>query len=193
VSVAFVLAAAAALTGAAPAEPIGATAPVTGTADVAPVAPAAAPAAPEAAPAATPISPLQVVPEGTPVRLMVLREITSRTATAGQRFELRVDEPVWINGKPVIPVGAKAWGEIVSIAGNGAVGKGGRLAARLLYLDLPQGHLPLRGEIDQRGAGNGAGVAMAVVGFGILGLLTAGDAARFKGGQTFTSYVDKVR
>lgn len=131
-----------------------------------------------------------VLPAGTPVRLMVLKEINSRTARPGDRFKLRVDEPIYINGAPVVPVGATAWGEIASVEKNGAVGKGGRLGAKLLYLDLPSGQVPLRRDYADRGDGNGAGVVLAVVGFGLLGLLTGGDSARLKAGDTFTGYVD---
>jgi len=131
----------------------------------------------------------QLLPEGTPVRLMILREINSRHAIVGERFKLRVIEPVYINGKPVVPIGAAAWGEIASTERNGAVGKGGRLGAKLLYLDLPDGAVPLRGEYSDRGDGNGAGVVLAVIGFGPLGLLNAGDSARLKAGDTFTGYV----
>lgn len=127
---------------------------------------------------------------GTPVRLMVLKEINSRTARIGDRFKLRVDEPIYLNGAPVVPVGATAWGEIVSVEKNGAVGKGGRLGARLLYLDLPSSQVPLRGDYADRGGGNGAGVVLGVVGFGLFGLLTGGDSARLKAGDTFTGYVD---
>lgn len=148
---------------------------------------------PEAAQPVSESEPRQIVPEGTPVRLMVLSEITSRNSHPGQKFMLRVDEPVYIDGKPVIPVGAKAWGEVVSVEGNAAAGRGGRLGAKLLYVDLPEGQVPLRGTIDSKGNGNGAGVAMAIVGFGVLGLLTAGNSARLKGGQTFTAYVDKAQ
>lgn len=121
---------------------------------------------------------------------MVTREINSRTAHEHDRFKLRVDEPVYINGTPVIPVGATAWGEIIMVEKNGAAGKGGKLGARLLYIDMPAGQIPLRGEYTERGDGNGAGVVMAVVGFGILGLLTQGDSARLKAGDSFTGYVD---
>ncbi|MBB4642649.1 hypothetical protein [Rhizorhapis suberifaciens] len=134
----------------------------------------------------------QIVPPGTPVRLMILKEITSRNARNGERFKLRVDEPVYINGSPLIPVGTTAWGEIVEVKKNGAVGKAGRLNARLLHIDLPTGPLPLRGEFADRGDGNGAGVVLAVVGFGLLGLLNGGDSGRLKAGDTFTGYVDKV-
>ncbi|MES2173276.1 MAG: hypothetical protein V4523_04945 [Pseudomonadota bacterium] len=131
-----------------------------------------------------------ILAAGTPVRLMVLKEINSRTARLGDRFKLRVDEPIYINGAAVVPVGATAWGEIASVEKNGAVGKGGRLGTKLLYLDLPSGRVALRGEYADRGDGNGAGVVLAVVGFGILGLLTGGDSARLKAGDTFTGYVD---
>ena len=99
---------------------------------------------------------------------------------------------LYIDGKPVIPVGAFAWGEVVSLEANGAAGHGGKIAARLLYLDMPQGHLPLRGDVANKGSGNGAGVLLAVAGFGILGLLTEGDSARFKAGDMLTAYVTKV-
>lgn len=129
-------------------------------------------------------------PSGTPVRLMIVREVNSRKAKPGERFKLRVDEPVYINGAPVIPVGSTAWAEIVSVKQNGAVGQGGRLGTKLLYVDLPDGKLPLRGEISDRGDGNGGGVALAIIGFGIFGLLTGGDSARLKAGDSFTGYVD---
>jgi hypothetical protein len=131
----------------------------------------------------------QVLPVGTPVRLMNLVEVNSRTAIVGHYFKLRVIEPVFVNGKVVVPVGATAWGEVVSFSSSGAVGKGGRLGVRIAYLDLPEGRLPLTGELSQKGNGNGAGVAFAVIGFGLLGLLTTGDSARFKGGEQITAYV----
>ncbi|MBB4860376.1 hypothetical protein HNO88_003719 [Novosphingobium chloroacetimidivorans] len=143
-----------------------------------------------AAQLAAPVPAQQLLPVGTPVRLMVLREITSRNAHPGDRFELRVDEPIFINGQVAVPVGTRAWGEVISVKANGAVGNAGRLAARPMYLDLPQGRVALRGSLSEHGQGYGPGVAMAVVGFGIFGLLTAGDSARLKGGQSFTAYVD---
>lgn len=155
----------------------------------APVQMEASPASPEAR-GEMPTVTAPPLPAGTPVRLMVLKEINSRTARLGDKFKLRVDEPVYINGAPIVPVGATAWGEIASVEKNGAVGKGGRLGARLLYLDLPWGRIPLRGNYADRGDGNGAGVVLAVVGFGILGLLTGGDSARLKAGDSFTGYVD---
>lgn len=139
---------------------------------------------------AIPSSEVARVPPGTPVRLMILKEINSRTAVVGERFRLRVSEPIFINGKPVVPVGTDAWAEVFSAQRNGAVGKGGKLVVKLLYIDAPGGQIPLRGEVNDEGGGNAGGVLMAVVGFGIFGLLNGGDSARLKGGETFTGFVD---
>lgn len=167
-------------------------------APAAPVPAAVEPAVPEpfttapAAPASTQsvkYAPQTVAP-GTPIRLMFLKEINSRTAVPGQLFKMRVHEPVFMNGQAVIPVGTTAWGEVVSFDSSGAVGKGGKLGVRVLYLDLPEGRLPIKGEANQRGSGNGAGLALAIVGFGIFGLFSAGDSARFKGGDQLTVFAD---
>jgi hypothetical protein len=130
------------------------------------------------------------LPVGTPVRLMVVREVSGRTAQPGDRFKLRVDEAVSVEGTPVVPVGATAWGEVTSVKANGAVGKSGRLGAKLLHVDLPSGRIPLRGEPADSGKGNTTGVVLAVIGFGVLGLLNGGDSARLKAGDIFTGYVD---
>lgn len=130
----------------------------------------------------------QSVPEGTAVRLMVLRELTSRTAKSGDRFKLRVDEAIVVNGRTLIPIGATAWGEITTVEKNGAAGKGGALAARLLYIQLEDGNVPLTGDLRNKSSGNGTAVGLAVLGFGLFGLLNAGDSGRLKAGDTFTAY-----
>lgn len=134
----------------------------------------------------------QIVPVGTPVRLMFLKELSSRTAHPGDRFRLRVDQSVVVDGQTVVPVGAIAWGEMLSVTPNGAAGVSGKMAARLLYLDLPQGHLPLKGEVNNKGNHNDEGLAMAIWGFGIFGLLSKGDSARFKAGDIINATVDSI-
>ena len=164
------------------AQPVATAAPIV---DVAPVSGASV-----SSPAATDVAPTHpILPGGTPIRLMILREINTHGAKVGDRIKLRVDEPVFIDGKPVVPVGATAWGEISLVQPNGAVGKGGRLTANLLYLDLPEGHVPLQGGYSRKGDGNGTGVVLAVIGFGLPGLLMSGDSGRLKAGDTFTGYV----
>jgi hypothetical protein len=102
---------------------------------------------------------------------------------------LRVDEPVVVNGVTVVPIGAKAWGEVTEVKGNGAVGASGKIAARLLHIDAGGTQIPLEGEDQSKAAGSGNRVAMAVVSFGILGLLTKGNEGKLKGGHIFNGYI----
>ena len=128
---------------------------------------------------------------GTPVRLMVVKEVNSRQAKAGDRFKLRVDAPVLVDSQVAIPVGAIAWGEIIVAQGTGAAGGRGHLSARLLYVDAPSGRVVLAGTQGQEGKSNSSGVVLGVLSFGLLGLLTKGGNATFKAGDMITGYIDE--
>jgi hypothetical protein len=142
-----------------------------------------APAPPESHPDAV------VVPRDTMVRLMVLNEVNTRKAKPGDRFVLRVDENVAVNGTIVIPVGARAWGEVTDSRKNGAVGKAGQISARLLYVEAGGRQIPLSGEDRSKGAKGGDRVALAMVGFGIFGLLAEGAQGKLKAGHIFNGYL----
>ncbi len=130
-----------------------------------------------------------LVPGGTPVELMVTKEVDSRSAKQGDRFKLRVNSPVVADGVVAIPVGATAWGEVTYVNGTGAAGNKGRLAAKLLYIDLPSGPLPISGSQGTEGKANTAGVVIGVFSFGLLGLLMKGGNAHFKAGDILTGYI----
>jgi hypothetical protein len=147
------------------------------------VSPAGAPAASE------PVVPRPSLAVGTQIRLMILREVTSRTAKPGDRIRLRVTEPVIVDGVAVVPVGATAWGEVVGVEGNGAAGVSGRLSARLLHLVTPDGPVPLEGAHSHEGDTGGAALALAILGFGPLGLLHQGDSGRLKAGDIINGRV----
>jgi hypothetical protein len=156
--------------------------------DAAPAAPApelvvAAPAAPADRPGAI------VVAKDTIVRLMVLNEVNTNSAKPGDRFVLRVDENVVVGGATVIPVGAKAIGEVTRIKGNGAVGKAGTVAAKLLWVELGEDRIPITGEDETKGRKEGGGVALASVIWGPFGLLMKGGAGKLKAGHIFNGYV----
>ena len=144
---------------------------------------AAQPSAAQEAPAG-----LQL-PRGTPVRLMVIKEVNSRSAKPGDRFKLRVDEAVVLSGTTVIPVGATAWGELVDVSGTTVAGGKGRLSARLLYVDLPSGRIPISGVRNSEGKANTAGVVMGILSFGLTGLLNKGGNATLKAGDILVGQV----
>ena len=136
---------------------------------------------PQPAPAVAVQSPGWV--QGTDVELMVLREVNSRSAKAGDRFRLRVNAPVVRDGTTVIPVGASGWGEVISAKGTGAAGGRGQLSLRLLHVDTAWGPVQLTGTRGAEGDANTGGVILGVLGFGILGLLNKGGNATFKAGD----------
>jgi len=155
--------------------------------------PPTAPAAPQlvvAAPAAPADRPGAVVlPRQTLVRLMVLNEVNGHEAKPGTRFVLRVDENVLVGGTIVIPVGAKAWGEVTEVTQNKALGKPGSVGARLLYVEANGERVPLAGEEQSRGNAGGDKVAMASAAFGPFALLTKGNVGKLKAGFIFNGYV----
>ena len=154
------------------------------------------PASPPAAPAALPIvqpenppPPARLtLPRGTMVRLMVLKEVNSRDHKAGHRFVLRVDEEVKVGATTVIPIGAKAWGEVTSAQGTGGAGKSGKLNARLLHVEAGDRQIPIDGERQSSGSGGTGQAVGGVVAFGIFGLLMKGNNATLKAGEILNGY-----
>ena len=136
-----------------------------------------------------PVAPAKLImPKGTMVRLMVTKEVNSRDNHAGDRFALRVDEDVRIGRVTIVPIGTKGYGEVVDSEGSGAVGKSGKLNARLLYLDLNGRHIELDGDRHSAGSGGTGQVVGGVVAFGVFGLLMKGNNASLKAGEILNGY-----
>ena len=130
-----------------------------------------------------------VVPRDTMVRLMVLNEVNTNSARPGDRFVLRVDENVVVGGATIIPVGARAYGEVTRVKLNGAVGKAGSVGAKLLYVELGEERIPLTGESESKGRKEGGGVVMASAIWGPFGLLMKGGPGKLKAGHIFNGYI----
>jgi hypothetical protein len=159
-------------------------------------APASAQAEAAGVPAVSPAPPAPaiILKAGTLVHLMVLKEVTTQTAYVGQEFVMQVNDDVLVDGVKVIPLGTKAFGEIVAAERSGLVGKSGKLATRLAYIDARGDHIPLTGEAHTAGTHGAATTVAATVGFammgaGPLGLLTRGTNAKLKAGEIITGYV----
>ena len=145
--------------------------------------------APASAPASAAAAPRWV--RGQPVQLMVLHEVNSRQAKPGDRFQLRVNAPVMVDGVVAIPVGASAWGEVVAASGTGLAGGRGRVSMRLVRLDAPTGPVALTGMTGTEGKANTAGVVVGVLSLGLGGLLIKGGNAVLKAGDVVTGYIDE--
>ena len=128
---------------------------------------------------------------GQPVELMILHEVNSRQVKPGDRFPLRVNAPVMVDGVVAAPVGATAWGEVVAAAGTGVAGGRGRVSMRLVRLDAPTGPVALTGMTGTEGKANTAGVVIGVLSLGLGGLLIKGGNATLKAGDIVTGCIDE--
>lgn len=129
-----------------------------------------------------------ILPKGTMVRLMVLKEVNSRDHVAGHRFVLRVDEEIEVGGMTLIPIGAKGWGEVVASERTGSVGKSGRINARLLFVETNGQRIVLSGERQSAGGGGTGQTVASVLAFGPFGLLMKGNNASLKAGEILNGY-----
>jgi hypothetical protein len=136
-----------------------------------------------------PIASAQSVPRDTPVALMVMREVSARTAKPGMRFPLETMEPIIVDGTIVVPVGAMAWGEVIDAEPAGTGGRGGRVSARLLYVEAGGRRLSLEGRASTDVRRSSRDVTALSASIGPFALLARGHDARIKAGQYVTGIV----
>lgn len=129
-----------------------------------------------------------LIPIDTPVELMATKEISTAKVATGSRFTLRVNAPVLIDSKEIIPVGATAHGEVVSANDSGGLGKNGRMTIKLLYIDLDDVKIPLEGEQSAKGTGAGSAGA-AIIFAGLAGLFHRGNNAKIKAGELVNGFI----
>lgn len=84
------------------------------------------------------------VPDGTAVLLEILEPLDSSLVKRGDKFRIRLAEPVIENGQTVLPAGIEGMGEIVHAAPSRGGGKAGELLLAARYLDHPNSRVTLR-------------------------------------------------
>ena len=128
------------------------------------------------------------VSRDTLLRLMVLNEVSTNAVRPGHRFVLRVDENVVVDGVTIVPVGAKAWGEVLAAKSSDIAGKPGKLSARLLHLELGGHAIPISGEAGSSGEPGGSATALGIMALGPFGLFARGNNAKLKAGEILNGY-----
>lgn len=129
-----------------------------------------------------------IIPQDTPIHLMVLREVSTKEHGVGHRFRLRVNKPVVMDGETIIPIGAIAWGEVTSAERSGNLGKSGKLSAKLLYVEVGDTNISISGETSDKGNSGTAETVMGVIGLGVFGLFAKGNNAKLKAGELMTAF-----
>lgn len=125
-------------------------------------------------------------PAGVPVELMVMTEVSTARARAGDLVKLRVHRPVEQDGVTLVPEGAAAFGEVLRVRPGGMAMKKGALAIRLTRVVVNGRDMPLDGILDTKGrGGKGDGVAKVILA-PFYAPFAPGNSARFKAGEIIT-------
>ena len=139
---------------------------------------------PIASAAAAPV----VLRQDTPVELMAVSEVNTDSAKPGHIFKLRVNRAVSVDGRVIVPVGATAFGQVLTATDAGSLGKSGRMTAKLLHLRVGDAEVPLEGQTSAKGTG-ACSTGVAVLFSGWMGLFHRGNNAKIKAGEILNAYV----
>ena len=140
-----------------------------------PEAPAAATGPAVLVPAAEPAAaPRVVAPAGIELVFEMGASLSSKTSQRGDRFPLRLAEPLRIDGQLLVPAGTPAMGEVVHADRARASGQAGELILAARYLEWDGRQLPLkafRAGVGKDRTSTSAGVILAL---GVAGYLVRG-------------------
>jgi outer membrane receptor protein involved in Fe transport len=153
---------------------------------------AVAHSAPDAAAPATVAAVAPIVPRalaGAKIELMIINEVTTKTAKPGDRFLLKLAQPLVVDDRILIPRGVSAWGEVSNASANGIAGRSGKLGTRLLYIDFNGQHLPISGAPTNKGQGGNLQIVLATLAFTPWGLVAKGNNAKLKAGDIVPGYL----
>jgi hypothetical protein len=85
-----------------------------------------------------------LIPALTPVKLELMATLGSKISKSGDIFEIRLAEPIIIEGQAVVPAGTTGLGEVVHAKKSGGGGAAGELILAARYLDFNGQRLRLR-------------------------------------------------
>ena len=138
-----------------------------------------------------------VIPDGTSVKLQMLRTISSAHAQKGERLDFVVVKDVTVGGFTIIQAGTIARGSVVSVKGKRLLGIGGKVVIQLDSVELITGDevaLRARKEIKGRSRTKSMMVEMIATGLFYLPatpvfLLSRGRDSTVLKGTEVTAYI----
>ena len=114
------------------------------------------------------------IPDGTPVKLRLVENVSSARAQVGDSLDFLVVKDVSIRGLTVIPAGTRAHGSITAVKGKRILGIGGNVALKLDSVELATGErAALRASIDVKGRSRTRLMAAAMIATGVIFLPAA--------------------
>jgi len=117
----------------------------------------------------TPATACCVAAAGTVIDLEVVPLLSTKTVKRGDKFEIRLAEPIVLEGQTLLPAGVTGLGEVVHAAGSSFGGKPGELILAARFLQHGDQRIPLKGmKLGVAGRDN---AALALAGSMVVGLL----------------------
>ncbi|MDO8586875.1 MAG: hypothetical protein Q7T82_07520 [Armatimonadota bacterium] len=131
--------------------------------------------------------------EKTPIRLRILREMTSGKVKVGEAVPYDVrDEIKDSAGRVLVAVGARGLGKVTVSKRRGMLGKQGKLEFTVESAEAVDGTLvPLRASVENRGKSNKGAVIASALLLTVLAVFVNGKDVTVKEGTEVVAYVDR--
>lgn len=122
------------------------------------------------------------IPDGIDVKLVLDETLSSRSNVKGDLFRLKVAEPVMVDGSEALSAGTVVIGEITNAQTKSAFGVSGKLEARTLYAQTPNGTVRLSGRLGQKGKGGTTETVLTYAMIGAISFVVTGKSATIPAG-----------
>ena len=130
---------------------------------------------------------LLVLPAGSVIELMVLREVDSDRAKPGDPVKLRVNSPVKVRGIVVVPAGTAARGEVTASKKSGLLLQRGKLGVDITSITLGGQEIALKTMLDQHARGGKSDDIVKVLLVPEWLLFARGNSAKLKAGELLSA------
>jgi hypothetical protein len=147
------------------------------------------PSAPSNA-SATPSSDKLVLVQNTPVHLAFAADVSSKTASVGDKIPLTLTEDLMADDVVLVKQGTPASGRIIQVDKTGLAGQPGDLTFQADSLDVNGTSVKLHGTVFLEGEAKPPNAEILIPVVGGAFLLKHGQDAQIKKGATLTAYVD---
>jgi hypothetical protein len=135
-----------------------------------------------------PVSAGVQIPANTIVQVELTGPLSSATSQQRDLFELRLVEPIVIDGRELVAAGTLGGGEVIDAKPAGFGGRPGRLIVSARFLEINGQRVPLRGmQLGAAGANHAITAAAVTVAVGIVGLMVEGGETVMPAGTRGTA------
>ena len=112
------------------------------------------------------------IPALTAVSIEILSTVNSQANKIGEKFAIRLKEPISVDGQIIVPAGATGSGDVVHAAKSRFGGKPGELIIAVRYLEYQGQRIPLRSMKFGSGTGKDNGTTALAVGVAVSSVLS---------------------